>query len=64
MPKARGLNLGNILIFVDGRDEGGETTDGWEEDDDLEPDVLCLSAELSFCSTIIKMMLIVDNIAW
>lgn len=52
MPKVWGLTLGNLLIFVDGRDEGEETTDGWEEDDDLEPEVF-LSVELSFCFTII-----------
>lgn len=52
MPKVWELNLGNLLIFVDGRDEREETTDGWEEDDDLEPEVF-LYAELSFYSTII-----------
>lgn len=47
-----GLNLGNLSTFVDGREDEGETTDGWEEDDDdLEPEVFS-PIELSFYSTI------------
>lgn len=52
MPIAWGFNLWTLLFFVDEKDEGGETTDGWEDDDDMEPEVF-LSAELSFYSTTI-----------